>query len=220
MIETTGYLGQGQSAGFECADGPGGQGHREDHADGTEVGALRVHRVGSEPVGRTLGRRISDGNRRRALFEYACHEGNYGLPNTLRGVREEEKARSSASHHDRPHPYPPSDALARSAAGGVPVLGQPHASAHHSFAAEFDIDKPVEFHGKVLKVELINPHSWIHLEVTDRNGATETWMIEGRQPQPALPQGIHEEQPAGRHGAGGGGLPGSGWRQDAPWAGR
>jgi hypothetical protein len=64
------------------------------------------------------------------------------------------------------------------------------ALAHHSFAAEFDIDKPVEFRGKVLKVELINPHSWIHLEVTDSNGATQTWMIEGGSPNQLFRKGF------------------------------
>jgi hypothetical protein len=64
------------------------------------------------------------------------------------------------------------------------------ASAHHSFAAEFDIDKPVEFRGKVIKVELINPHSWIHLEVTDGSGAKEIWMIEGGSPNQLLRKGF------------------------------
>lgn len=65
-----------------------------------------------------------------------------------------------------------------------------HASAHHSFAAEFDIDRPVEFTGKVLKVELINPHSWIHVEVIDRNGAKETWMVEGGSPNQLFRKGF------------------------------
>jgi hypothetical protein len=70
------------------------------------------------------------------------------------------------------------------------VLCSAHVSAHHSFAAEFDIEKPVEFHGKVLKVELINPHSWIHVEITDRNGAQETWMIEGGSPNQLFRKGF------------------------------
>jgi hypothetical protein len=65
-----------------------------------------------------------------------------------------------------------------------------HAAAHHSFAAEFNIDKPVEFKGKVLKVELINPHSWIHLEVTDSNGTRQTWMIEGGSPNQLFRKGF------------------------------
>jgi hypothetical protein len=63
-------------------------------------------------------------------------------------------------------------------------------SAHHSFAAEFDINRPVEFRGRVIKVELINPHSWIHLEVTVQNGGKETWMIEGGSPNQLFRRGF------------------------------
>ncbi len=64
------------------------------------------------------------------------------------------------------------------------------AAAHHSFAAEFDINRPIELHGKVLKVELINPHSWIHMDVAGANGATETWMIEGGSPNQLFRKGF------------------------------
>jgi hypothetical protein len=63
-------------------------------------------------------------------------------------------------------------------------------AAHHSFAAEFDIDKPTEFRGKVLKVELVNPHSWIHVEITTGNGAKQTWMVEGGNPNQLLRKGF------------------------------
>jgi uncharacterized protein DUF6152 len=72
----------------------------------------------------------------------------------------------------------------------VAAFGSATTSAHHSFAAEFDIDKPVELQGKVVRVELINPHSWIHLEVTGSNGAKETWMIEGGSPNQLLRKGF------------------------------
>ena len=62
--------------------------------------------------------------------------------------------------------------------------------AHHSFAAEFDIKKPVEFKGKVVKVELINPHSWIHLEVTSPDGSKEIWMVEGGSPNALFRKGL------------------------------
>ncbi len=66
----------------------------------------------------------------------------------------------------------------------------PGALAHHSFASEFDVKRPVEFTGKVVKVELINPHSWIHVEVTGKDGAKEVWMVEGGSPNALFRRGI------------------------------
>ena len=54
--------------------------------------------------------------------------------------------------------------------------------AHHSFAAEFDATKPVTIKGKVFKVEWVNPHSWIHVEVKDPSGKVEQWAVEGAAP--------------------------------------
>jgi hypothetical protein len=54
--------------------------------------------------------------------------------------------------------------------------------AHHSFAAEFDATKPVLFTGTVTKMEWINPHVWIHIDVAQPNGRKEEWMIEGGAP--------------------------------------
>jgi hypothetical protein len=67
-------------------------------------------------------------------------------------------------------------AVALSAAAGAPL------SAHHSFAAEFDAKQPVLFKGTVTKMEWINPHVWIHMNVTQPNGKTEAWMVEGGAP--------------------------------------
>jgi hypothetical protein len=55
-------------------------------------------------------------------------------------------------------------------------------SAHHSFAAEFDATKPVLFKGTVTKMDWLNPHVWIHMTVTQPNGTTEAWMVEGGAP--------------------------------------
>jgi hypothetical protein len=62
--------------------------------------------------------------------------------------------------------------------------------AHHAFATEFDVERPVELNGVVSKVEMINPHSWIHIDVADADGQTTTWMIEGGSPNALLRQGI------------------------------
>jgi hypothetical protein len=64
------------------------------------------------------------------------------------------------------------------------------ALAHHSFAAEFDAKRPVKLRGTVVKMEWINPHSWIHIDVKDpQTGKVERWMIEGGAPNALLRRG-------------------------------
>lgn len=65
---------------------------------------------------------------------------------------------------------------------GLVVAAIAPLSAHHSFTAEFDATKPVLFKGTVTKMEWINPHVWIHMNVTQANGKTEEWMVEGGAP--------------------------------------
>ncbi|MDX1383930.1 MAG: DUF6152 family protein [Thermoanaerobaculia bacterium] len=55
-------------------------------------------------------------------------------------------------------------------------------AAHHAFSAEFDASKPVRLKGTITKMEWINPHSWIHLEVVGEDGEVEHWMIEAGPP--------------------------------------
>jgi hypothetical protein len=74
------------------------------------------------------------------------------------------------------------------AAAGMLAVSAAH--AHHAFATEFDVERPVELEGKVTKVELINPHSWIHIEVVDDNGEAVDWMIEGGSPNALVRRGV------------------------------
>ena len=62
--------------------------------------------------------------------------------------------------------------------------------AHHAFAAEFDAKKPVHLEGVVTKVELINPHAWVHIEVKDKDGKPVAWMVEAGSPNVLLRRGF------------------------------
>ena len=64
------------------------------------------------------------------------------------------------------------------------------ALAHHAFSAEFDVNKPLTLKGTLVKWEMINPHSWFHLEVKDPNGQVVEWMIEGGSPNSLIRQGV------------------------------
>ena len=61
--------------------------------------------------------------------------------------------------------------------------------AHHSFAAEFDAKKPVKLAGTVTKMEWINPHAWIHLDVKNADGSVTPWMVEAGAPNALLRRG-------------------------------
>lgn len=67
------------------------------------------------------------------------------------------------------------------------------AVAHHSFAAEFDAKKPVKLKGTVTKMEWINPHSWIHIDVKTPDGKIEQWMVEGGAPNALLRRGWNKK---------------------------
>lgn len=67
------------------------------------------------------------------------------------------------------------------------------AYAHHAFSAEFDSKRPLKMRGVVTKVEFINPHSWIHIDVTDEAGKVTSWMIEGGSPNTLFRRGINKD---------------------------
>lgn len=71
-------------------------------------------------------------------------------------------------------------------AASVPVS----LSAHHAFSAEFDANRPVKFEATVARMEWINPHSWIHVDVKQPDGSVQRWMIEGGTPNTLLRRGF------------------------------
>ena len=75
----------------------------------------------------------------------------------------------------------------------VAVLSMPYRTwAHHAFSAEFDSKAPVTLHGKVTKVEWINPHAWIHLAVEQEDGSSTDWMVEAGTPNTLLRAGLNK----------------------------
>ena len=65
--------------------------------------------------------------------------------------------------------------------------------AHHSFAAEFDGSKKITLEGKVVQLEMVNPHSWIHFDVTNADGKIEHWKAEGGSPSVLLRLGWNRD---------------------------
>ncbi len=67
------------------------------------------------------------------------------------------------------------------------------AVAHHAFGAEFDPDAPIRLEGPIVRVEWVNPHSWIHIDVKNDDGTSQVWMIEGGTPNVLLRRGLRRE---------------------------
>src|SRR5580704_10310192 len=79
--------------------------------------------------------------------------------------------------------------IAAMLSAGAMICAVP-AWAHHAFAAEFDAKKPVHLEGVVSKVELINPHAWIHVDVKAADGKVTSWMVEAGSPNVLLRRGF------------------------------
>ena len=80
--------------------------------------------------------------------------------------------------------------LAVAVAGMCLMLGAVPVKAHHAFGAEFDADKPVKLQGTIARVEWINPHTWIHIDVKKPDGTVEEWMVEGGTPNTLMRRGF------------------------------
>src|ERR1700704_6534618 len=87
--------------------------------------------------------------------------------------------------------------MKKSIGAGLVVVGlavawvaTPSLIAHPAFGAEFDPNRPVLLKVKVTRVEWVNPHAWIHLDVVGPDGKTEEWMVEGGTPNTLLRHGI------------------------------
>lgn len=76
---------------------------------------------------------------------------------------------------------------------GVALFAVPAANAHHAFGAEFDPNRPLVLRGPITKVQWVNPHAWIHMEVTKEDGSKENWMVEGGTPNTLLRRGLTKQ---------------------------
>jgi hypothetical protein len=73
------------------------------------------------------------------------------------------------------------------------LLSAAPVSAHHAFSAEFDVTRPIKLQGTLVKWEMINPHSWFHIDVKSPDGKVVRWMIEGGSPNQLMRLGVTKD---------------------------
>ena len=73
---------------------------------------------------------------------------------------------------------------------GAALFGAKSGNAHHAFSAEFDADLPIQLQGKVVQVDWINPHAWVHVEHVKEDGSTQVWQLEAGTPNTLLRRGM------------------------------
>ena len=80
--------------------------------------------------------------------------------------------------------------IAAVAAFAAAALAAPNAFAHHAFSAEFDANLPILVQGKIVQVDWINPHAWVHVEDVKEDGSKQVWQLEAGTPNTLLRRGL------------------------------
>jgi hypothetical protein len=74
----------------------------------------------------------------------------------------------------------------------APLFAVTLAFSHHSFAAEFDASKPIVLKGTITKVDFVNPHSWLYIDVKDSDGKVVSWAVEMGSPNGLIRRGVNK----------------------------